>query len=100
MIRATLARPELGGLYNAVAAGETSWHGYACHVIDYARARGVPIKVSREHIRALPTSQYPTPAARPLNSRLSTAKLQQAFGLTLPSWQSGVERMLAEILPS
>ena len=100
MIRATLARPDLGGLYNAVAAGETSWHGYACHVIDYARARGVPLKVGRDHVRALPTSQYPTPAARPLNSRLSTAKLQHAFGLTLPSWQSGVERMLAEILPS
>ena len=99
MIRATLTRPELGGLYNAVASGETSWHGYACHVIDFARSQGVPLKVAREHIHALPTSKYPTPATRPLNSRLSTAKLQQAFGLTLPSWQQGVERMLLEILP-
>ena len=64
-----------------------------------SRAQGVPLKVAREHIHALPTSKYPTPATRPLNSRLSTAKLQQAFGLTLPSWQQGVERMLLEILP-
>ncbi|MBT9486698.1 MAG: sugar nucleotide-binding protein, partial [Rubrivivax sp.] len=43
-------------------------------------------------------SQYPTPATRPLNSRLSTQKLQQAFGLSLPHWQIGVERMLREVL--
>ncbi|WP_423787285.1 sugar nucleotide-binding protein [Klebsiella michiganensis] len=46
----------------------------------------------------IPTSDYPTPATRPLNSRLSTARLQQRFGLTLPHWQQGVERMLQEIL--
>ena len=41
---------------------------------------------------------YPTPAARPLNSRLATRKLQDAFGLVLPAWQQGVERMLTEVL--
>lgn len=100
MIRATLQRPQLSGLYNAVASGETSWHGYACHVIDFARQRGVPLRVTRDQVRALPTSQYPTPAARPLNSRLDTTKLRQSFGLTLPAWQQGVERMLSEILPT
>ena len=49
-------------------------------------------------IRPIPSSAYPTPAARPLNSRLDTRKLQAAFGLVLPDWQIGVERMLAEIL--
>ena len=48
--------------------------------------------------RPIATSDYPTPATRPLNSRLSTARLQRAFGLTLPPWQAGVERMLAEVL--
>ena len=100
MIQATLQRPQLSGLYNAVASGETSWHGYACHVIDFARRRGVALKVTRDQVRALPTSQYPTPAARPLNSRLDTTKLRQTFGLTLPPWQQGVERMLSEILPT
>ena len=98
MIRATLADPALAGTYNAVAGGETSWHAYACHVIEWARAQGHAIKVAPDQVLAIPTSDYPTPARRPLNSRLSTAKLQAAFGLTLPHWQQGVERMLAEIL--
>ena len=85
MLRTTLADPALGGTYHAVAAGETSWHAYARHVIEFARARGVPLKVAPDQVLAIPTSDYPTPARRPLNSRLSTAKLQQAFGLTLPS---------------
>ncbi|MEH0167527.1 dTDP-4-dehydrorhamnose reductase [Roseateles microcysteis] len=98
MIRATLADPSLSGLYNAVAAGETSWHAYASHVIEWARARGHAIKVAPEQVLAIPTSDYPTPARRPLNSRLCTAKLQAAFGLRLPHWQQGVDRMLNEIL--
>ncbi len=90
------AAPELGGTYHCVAAGETSWHGYARFVIDAARAGGRPVKVAPDAIRPVPTSAYPTPAARPLNSRLATHKLQQAFGLVPPPWQRGVERVLAE----
>jgi dTDP-4-dehydrorhamnose reductase len=88
----------LSGTYHCVAAGETSWHGYAHHVIEWARAHGHPVKVAADRIHAIPTSAYPTPAQRPLNSRLSTAKLQRAFGLVMPPWQQGVERMLAEVL--
>ena len=91
-------KPELAGLYHLVAAGETSWHGYARFVIDYARRAGQPIRVAPEAIEAIPTSAYPTPAQRPLNSRLDTRKLQSAFGLSLLGWQTGVERMLAEVL--
>lgn len=98
MLRATLQRPELEGLYHAVAGGETSWHAYASHVIEFARARGVALKVAPEQVLAIPTTDYPTPAQRPLNSRLASTKLQQAFGLRLPHWQQGVERMLNEIL--
>ncbi|WP_310385014.1 dTDP-4-dehydrorhamnose reductase [Roseateles sp.] len=98
MLRATLTRPTLSGTYHAVASGETSWHAYAQHVIEFARAKGAPIKVRPEQILPIPTSDYPTPAQRPLNSRLSTNKLQTAFGLTLPAWAVGVERMLTEIL--
>ncbi|TDM05540.1 MAG: dTDP-4-dehydrorhamnose reductase [Ideonella sp. MAG2] len=96
-VRTLAHRPELAGLYHLVAGGETSWHAYARHVIEWARANGRPIKVAPEAIQAIPTTAYPTPAARPLNSRLSTAKLQQAFGLRLPAWQQGVERMLQEL---
>lgn len=95
-LRAAMADPALAGTYHAVAAGHTSWHGYARLVIEWARARGLPVKVAPENIVGIPTSAYPTPAQRPLNSRLSTAKLQHAFGLVMPPWQQGVERMLAE----
>ena len=98
-LRGLLQRPELSGLYHLVAGGETSWHGYARHVIEWARASGRPVKVTADAVRPIATSQYPTPATRPLNSRLDTRRLQQAFGLTLPHWQQGVDRMLRE-LPS
>ncbi|PTT75877.1 dTDP-4-dehydrorhamnose reductase [Pelomonas sp. HMWF004] len=98
MLRAARANPALTGTYHAVAGGETNWHDYARFVIEFARARGQTIKVAADQILPIPTSDYPTPARRPLNSRLSTAKLQQRFGLQLPHWQQGVERMLNEIL--
>lgn len=95
-IRACRANPALGGTYHAVAAGETSWHGYASFVIDWARANGLPLKVAPGAIEPVPTTAFPTPARRPLNSRLSTQRLQQAFDLVMPPWQDGVERMLTE----
>ncbi len=97
-IRAAQQRPELAGLYHLVAAGETSWHGYASFVIDYARHADIPLKVAPDAIQAVPTSAFPTPAKRPHNSRMDTHKLQQAFGLHMPHWQDGVTRMLTEIL--
>jgi dTDP-4-dehydrorhamnose reductase len=97
-LRAAMADAKLAGTYHAVAAGETSWHGYARFVIEWARARGHAIKVAPEAIEPVPTTSFPTPAKRPLNSRLSCDKLNQAFGLRMPSWQAGVERMLTEVL--
>jgi dTDP-4-dehydrorhamnose reductase len=97
-LRSALQRPEVAGTFHAVAAGETSWHGYARHVIEFARAAGQPIKVAPGAIEPVPTSAFPTPARRPGNSRMNTQKLQQTFGLALPTWQAGVERMLTEIL--
>ena len=49
-------------------------------------------------IAPVPTSAFPTPARRPLNSRLNTQRLQDRFGLVLPAWQQGVDRLLSEIL--
>jgi dTDP-4-dehydrorhamnose reductase len=86
------------GVYHLVAAGETTWHGYATHLIAQAKAFKPELGWKVADIAPVPTSAFPTPAARPLNSRLCTAKLQQAFGLVLPPWQQGVDRMLAEIL--
>lgn len=97
-IRAAQDDEKLGGTYHVVAAGETSWHGYARHVLAKAREAGVALKVAPEAVEAVPTTAYPTPARRPLNSRLDTARFRAAFGLVLPDWQIGVDRMLAETL--
>lgn len=97
-LRTAHRRPEVAGLYHVVAGGETSWHGYASFVLDLAREHGVELKVAPGAVEPVPTSAFPTPAERPRNSRLNTHKLQTTFGLTLPSWQTGVARMLAEIL--
>lgn len=86
------------GLYHLAASGETSWHNYACHVIERARAQGKPLRVSATGIQPIPASDYPTPARRPVNSRLSTAKLRQTFDLRLPAWQQGVDHILEQLI--
>jgi len=88
----------LAGVYHLTSAGETSWCDYARFVLQQAQARGVSLKAGPTQVEAIPTSAYPTPARRPLNSRLDTRKLRETFGLHLPHWQSGVARMLSEIL--
>ena len=86
------------GVYHLVAAGETTWHGYASYVIEKAKTIRPDLEIKASEVAPVPTSAFPTPATRPLNSRLCTTKLKQAFGLVLPPWQQGVDRMLAEIL--
>ena len=97
-LRALAANPALAGTYHAVAAGQTSWFDYAQLVIATARALGQPVKVAADAVRPVPSSAFKTAAQRPLNSRLDTSRLQQTFGLTLPPWQQGVQRLLTEIL--
>ncbi|MHC8328134.1 dTDP-4-dehydrorhamnose reductase [Pseudomonas sp. LB1P83] len=95
-IQQVLQRPELAGLYHLTASGEVSWHGYATYVVGFAQANGVQLAVTA--INPIETSAYPSPARRPLNSRLCTQKLRENFCLHLPDWQIGVTRMLREVL--
>lgn len=95
-IQQVLKHPELAGLYHLAAAGEVSWYGYASHVLDFAKAQGEELAVMA--VNPIQTAAYPTPARRPLNSRLDTQKLRKNFSLHLPDWQSGVTRMLREVL--
>ncbi len=96
-LRAAIAKPQLAGLYHCVAGGETTWYGYCQYVLAQAEALGWTLKAGPAQVAPTTTASYPTPAQRPLNSRLNTAKLQSAFGLQLPDWQQGVARMLTEI---
>ena len=97
-LRTAMLRPELGGLYHLAAGGQTSWYDYARFVIDFARQTDTQIKVAPDAIQPVPSSAFPTAARRPHNSRLDTRKLQTSFGLQLPHWQSGITRMLTEVL--
>ena len=97
-LHTAVERPRVAGVYHVVARGETSWHGYAQHVIEFARSAGRPIRVTGDAIVPVPTSAFPTTARRPANSRLNTKKFRDTFGLSLPAWQLGVERMLVEVL--
>ncbi|SEL44676.1 dTDP-4-dehydrorhamnose reductase [Kosakonia sacchari] len=95
-IREELRRNNTAGTYHLVASGETSWYDYARYVFDLAKASGHQLKVTE--VTAIPTSSYPTPAKRPRNSRLSNAKFQKTFGVILPDWRKGVERVITEVL--
>ena len=97
-LRRAVVDDTLSGTYHAAATGAVTWCGYARHVLAWAQQRGVALKAGPDAVQAIHTRNYPTPAARPLNSRLDTTRLQRCFGLHLPSWQSGVDRMLTEAL--
>ena len=95
-LRVVRADASRAGLYHLAAAGTTSWREYACQVFDEARALGVALAVNE--VAPIATADWPTPATRPLNSRLDTRRLRDAFGLVLPDWRAGVSRMVAEIV--
>lgn len=97
-IRQTMRDESCCGTYHLAAAGETTWNGYARFVLETARALKPELHIKAQEVAPVPTSAFPTPARRPLNSRLDTTRLRHTFGLMLPDWQHGVRRMLAEIL--
>jgi dTDP-4-dehydrorhamnose reductase len=86
------------GIYHLTAAGETNWHEYACFVLNLAQQQGQALRVNINEVIPIPTSEYPTPAQRPLNSCLNTQKLQNTFNIYLPDWRVHVTRMMYEIL--
>ena len=85
------------GHYNLAAQGECSWFDYAQFIFSVAQ-REMGTKLLIKQINPIPTSAYPTPAKRPLNSRLNTQKIQNKFQLHLPHWQQGVAHVLGELL--
>lgn len=86
------------GLYHLAPRGETSWHGFACEIFEQAQAQGVELAISNERVTAIPTSDYPTPATRPLNSRLNLSRIEQTFNIQLPDWREQLTLTLTEHL--
>ena len=87
----------LHGHYHLAPKGETTWYDYAQFVFVQAEEKGLVLTLKQ--VNPIETQAYPTPAKRPLNSRLNTDKLQQNFKLHLPDWQQGVAQVLEELLP-
>ena len=85
------------GIYHLVASGQTTWFDYANHVLALDGQGKFAPHLAVKEVTPVPSSAFVTPAKRPHNSRLNIDKLQSVFGLTLPPWQQGVDRMLAEI---
>ncbi|WP_271912207.1 dTDP-4-dehydrorhamnose reductase [Vreelandella alkaliphila] len=86
------------GVYHLAPRGETSWHGFASEIFNQAREAGEALAITPEKTAGIPTAEYPTPAQRPLNSRMALGKLEKALGITMPSWQSQLALTLKEHL--
>ena len=80
------------GTYHLTAQGETSWFGFAQAIGEALRAQGKPCA----NLVPIPSSDYPTPATRPLNSRLDGRRLQREWGVSQPDWQTALHECLAE----
>jgi len=98
--QAALRRSLESGLYHLAPAGETSWQGFASEIFRQASALGEELAITPDRVAAIPTAEYPTPAQRPLNSRLCCQELERALGITLPSWQEQLALTLVEHLDS
>lgn len=83
-------------LYHLTAAGYTSWHGFTEEIVKLA-ANDLNVPLAIKNVNAIPTSDYPTPAARPMNSQLALTRLESIFGLTMPTWQNSLQRCMQEI---
>ncbi len=78
------------GTFHAVAAGHTTWHGFAEAIFAASAARGGP----SARVQAIATSEFPTRAVRPADGRLDCARLARTFGVALPTWQEGLARVM------
>lgn len=83
------------GLFNLVPSGKTTWFGFAESIFEYASeiTEDTPPKLF-----PVSTSEFPTPAKRPVNSLLNTDKLESTFGLYMPDWQVPLKRIIREIV--
>lgn len=81
------------GVYQFVNAGETTWAGLATEIFALSAAIGGPTA----NVEGIPSSEYPTPAKRPTNSRLSTEKLARDYGIVPRSWQAAVAEIVTEL---
>lgn len=93
-VRETGWQPQYRGVFHATASTATNWHGFAEAIFDGAAAHGAP----RPNVLPIATHEYPVKATRPADGRMDGSKLATTFGVTLPSWQQGLDRVLRVLL--
>ena len=98
-----LLRDFPSGIYHAVPAGETTWHGLACEAVKIARESGLSLATDVADIKAIPATEYSLPAPRPMNSRMSTQKLQKTLKdlgavSKFPVWNELVRDYVSELV--
>ncbi|MBP6366229.1 MAG: dTDP-4-dehydrorhamnose reductase [Nitrosomonas sp.] len=98
VLRTLKYQSDVSGIYHLVAKGETSWFEFAKFILQQAYNANFSLKVQANALSPIPSSAFPLPAKRPLNSRLNTSRLEETFGLNLPEWEISASRTLAEIL--
>ena len=97
-VRAFQGEESLLGLYNLVPHGETNWCELARYVVSYAQRHGFKQNLLLENIKGIPTEEYPTPAKRPLNSRLSNEKLCRVYKGKIEDWRLYVDEVLESLM--
>ncbi len=87
-------QPQYGGIYHAAGTGETTWHGLAVAAFEEATRHGRTMPT----VNAIKTADWPTPAARPADSRLDCSKMARVFGVRLPPWRPSLARTVDAML--
>jgi dTDP-4-dehydrorhamnose reductase len=90
----TEALAEVSGIYHAAGAGETTWYGFAAEAVRLHSEAEPESKFAT--LEAIATAEYPTPAARPANSRMDCSKLTRQFGWSMMDWQQSLQKVLAK----
>jgi dTDP-4-dehydrorhamnose reductase len=83
------------GVFHATGSGYVSWAEFASAIFQESAAIGGPSAL----VIPITSDEYPTPARRPINSRLSNMRLLESYGIALPQWQDALKRCMARLSP-
>ncbi len=89
-----LVDQQASGVFHFTASGETSWHGFASAILEEAASAGFTIRTGK--VEPIATTEYPTPATRPVYSVLNTDKISACLPFTIPAWRDSLKNMLQE----
>jgi dTDP-4-dehydrorhamnose reductase len=84
---------DIGGIYHAAGAGETTWYGFAAEAVRLRQEKEPAVRFAK--VEAITTAEYPTPAKRPANSRMNCTRLTEQFGWKMMDWQNSLRKVLA-----